>query len=608
MATAGAFAVAFPLLLRTGLRASGASLERARAARDGAGVRARRGAGRRPGRDPVRARPGHAARRWRPRRSLGVLGYWAAYYGLVLDPGERELVRGLLPDARELAELRQRGRLPVALGDRELQLRPLDPHVRIVEREARLARGVVVGRAACRPRPRRRTARRSRARSRPGSRAGGGSRRSARTPPSARRTASPGRMSTTTSKIAPRAQRTQLRHAAAGSASRAARRAPSASGCPGRSRRVMPSSASAFAREVSTKKPRSSPCTAGSRRIGPSRLCLEASHRRGRLVEPSLDAVGDQPRERQRRGGRRRRRVAHVERALGLRDDEVVDQPCRRGRAPGRERRRTTGVKSPGSSSGHVVRGLAREARGCSTAWRSSRSARAPPAARHAPACRARRASAPQPRGREQRARPERHVRRRCGGSGERRGTAAPGPGPDRSARAPGAPLRPQAAGRRPGTARCAGPGRRRPPPPAGRPRAPRRTRRSARGVSPRRAQPMRRSARAEPRTPVSHRPPRRPSSAAKRARHRGEIDDSRLRRVQRRDAARVRLDLPQPSASTRRSPGTPFARPRRSSSSSRASSLSSRATISLPRARTGRRAPRSTRTGRARPRRTAAP
>ena len=27
---------------------------------------------------------------------LGVLGYWAAYYRLVLDPGERELVRGLL--------------------------------------------------------------------------------------------------------------------------------------------------------------------------------------------------------------------------------------------------------------------------------------------------------------------------------------------------------------------------------------------------------------------------------------------------------------------------------------------------------------------------------
>ena len=27
---------------------------------------------------------------------LGVLGYWAAYYGLVLDPGERELVRSLL--------------------------------------------------------------------------------------------------------------------------------------------------------------------------------------------------------------------------------------------------------------------------------------------------------------------------------------------------------------------------------------------------------------------------------------------------------------------------------------------------------------------------------
>jgi hypothetical protein len=27
---------------------------------------------------------------------LGVLAYWGAYYTLVLEPGERELVRGLL--------------------------------------------------------------------------------------------------------------------------------------------------------------------------------------------------------------------------------------------------------------------------------------------------------------------------------------------------------------------------------------------------------------------------------------------------------------------------------------------------------------------------------
>jgi O-antigen/teichoic acid export membrane protein len=95
VATAGAFAVALPLLLRTGLRASGTPLSellrRAMAPAYAAGaVLAAVLAAIRFGLDP---------------RSLavvavvcvgGVLAYWAAYFRLVLDPAERELVRSLL--------------------------------------------------------------------------------------------------------------------------------------------------------------------------------------------------------------------------------------------------------------------------------------------------------------------------------------------------------------------------------------------------------------------------------------------------------------------------------------------------------------------------------
>ena len=96
VATAGAFAVVLPVLLRTGLRASGASLERARRGAPwlpayvlGA-VLAGALAAIRFGLEPETLAPVAGV------AILGVLGLWAAYYALVLDPGERELVRGLL--------------------------------------------------------------------------------------------------------------------------------------------------------------------------------------------------------------------------------------------------------------------------------------------------------------------------------------------------------------------------------------------------------------------------------------------------------------------------------------------------------------------------------
>ncbi|HEX6651492.1 MAG TPA: polysaccharide biosynthesis C-terminal domain-containing protein [Thermoleophilaceae bacterium] len=95
VATAGAFALVLPVLLRTGLRASGASLEqlarRAMAPAYALGaVLAGAMAAIRFGLEPETLAPVAAT------AILGVLGYWAAYYRLVLDPGERELARGLL--------------------------------------------------------------------------------------------------------------------------------------------------------------------------------------------------------------------------------------------------------------------------------------------------------------------------------------------------------------------------------------------------------------------------------------------------------------------------------------------------------------------------------
>jgi hypothetical protein len=86
--------VVLPFLLRTGLRASGASLEqllrRAMAPAYALGAVLAGGlAAIRFGLEPesLPAVAGVAI--------VGVLAYWAAYYSLVLEPGERELVRGL---------------------------------------------------------------------------------------------------------------------------------------------------------------------------------------------------------------------------------------------------------------------------------------------------------------------------------------------------------------------------------------------------------------------------------------------------------------------------------------------------------------------------------
>ena len=95
VATAGAFAAVLPVLLRTGLRASGASLEqllrRAMVPAYALGaVLAGALCAIRFGLEP------ETLATVAPVAILGVLAYWGAYYALVLDPGERELVHSLL--------------------------------------------------------------------------------------------------------------------------------------------------------------------------------------------------------------------------------------------------------------------------------------------------------------------------------------------------------------------------------------------------------------------------------------------------------------------------------------------------------------------------------
>ena len=162
LGTAIPFALAFPVLLRVGLRASGATLaELARAAwlpaYGLALVLAGALLGLRALLDPdslpvVVALAGG-----------GVLAYWIAFYGIALSADERARppapwLRGRRSPGRRVAmrhqlaapqaELREARRPAVARARRELDLRgPLDSDVRVVEAKAGLGLRVVVGRA-----------------------------------------------------------------------------------------------------------------------------------------------------------------------------------------------------------------------------------------------------------------------------------------------------------------------------------------------------------------------------------------------------------------------------------------------------------------------------
>ena len=204
--------------------------------------------------------------------------------------------------------------------------------------------------------------------------------------------------------------------------------------------------------------------------------------------------------------------------------------------------------------------------------------------------------------------------RRRCGGSGARRGTAATGRAPGRSATRT--------------SSRCSGPqvevgaaeghdarvaaARRRPPPAGPSPTPAQKTAKRARVSPPACRRAIRPAATRTPSTPqlVTTGAPAASSSRASARATVGEVDDAGLRRVQRRHAAAVRLDLAQLGRRQPPQPGHPVlapaplelveAGPARSSS---------RATISLPqRSCADPVRARRTRTSRARPPRTAAP
>ena len=131
--------------------------------------------------------------------------------------------------------------------------------------------------STCRSRRRYPRARRSRARSRPARTGDGGGSSSSSKPSQRPNDGDPGRMSTSTSRIDPRAQRTSFAMPGWKCMPRSTPRAErewlswthSSS---------TPSSASVLARKVSRKKPRASPWTVGSSRSGPFEAGFEAVH------------------------------------------------------------------------------------------------------------------------------------------------------------------------------------------------------------------------------------------------------------------------------------------------------------------------------------------
>ena len=78
---------------------------------------------------------------------------------------------------------------------------------------------------------------------------------------------------------------------------------------------------------------------------------------------PALDPVGDHPRDRERRRRAGRGRVAHVDDAVRLVEDEVVEQRPVRARAPARGSRPGPGSTSSTSSSGSSFRAAATKSR-----------------------------------------------------------------------------------------------------------------------------------------------------------------------------------------------------------------------------------------------------
>ena len=178
--------------------------------------------------------------------------------------------------------------------------------------------------------------------------------------------------------------------------------------------------------------------------------------------------------------------------------------------------------------------------------------------------------------GRHQRGRAHQDLAVECAGSGGRRGRAGRGRAPGRSASAPARAAPGAGAGRRRGTARSAGPAGRRPAPPGGRTRRRRRTGRCRPRSAPRAwRRPMARPGRLDALHAVASAtaPPASRTSSARARATAGEVGDAGLGRVQAAIPAAWGSSSRMPSASRRRSPVTPFSRPRRSSSSRRSSS-----------------------------------
>ena len=360
-----------------------------------------------------------------------------------------------------------------------------------------------------------------------------------------------------------------------------------------------PSSATGTRRSASSGRSRSRSCRPPrrTRRPRPSTELEPSSRARSSSTPPSRQRL----RRRVRPGRRSAAAIASEEVAAGegalrtcsarsvAEKTKSSTSPAVAGRPPGRARRRRRARRRSGAARARSGRRPRRSARR-KAAWRISSSP-----VRHqrgtSPGARPGQGAA-EPGGRRAAPSARSAPRRRCAGSGGRRGRAARGRAPGRSASGPAPAARAPAAGRRRGRGRCAGRGRRRRRPRGDRPR--RRRRQIAwRGLG----HALRVARRAAPR-PGRPRPHLAAGAIAPPALEQvvgvGARDRARSRRSRCRASA-----APRPPSRAARSrgcrrrrrgagPATPLARPRRSSSSRPASSASSRRRSACRSARTG--------------------
>ena len=217
-------------------------------------------------------------------------------------------------------------------------------------------------------------------------------------------------MSTTTSTIEPRAQRTSLACPPTGSACRAPRPRASASGCPARTRRSMPSSASTLRAVGLDEEAALVAVHHGFDEEGAVEVGVDPAHRPRRLVQTRARrgrrSAARAPATRSPPATARCARAGHA-RSRGSRSRRPAR---RRGRAPARACRRSRARSPPAPSSGTYVGRRPRERALVHGVAQPPSTPGPPPAPRHPPGARPGERAGEVAARRQQRRRAERHL------------------------------------------------------------------------------------------------------------------------------------------------------------------------------------------------------